>query len=69
LPNRWASPALHSQVPSFLAQSLWGSHVELEPPGVPQQHPSRQPELNAHGPSVGCFKVQTPPVQNSTDEH
>ena len=68
-PKRWTSPALHSLDPPWLAQSLRTSQVALEALGVVQQHESRQPELNAHGPVCGCLRVHTPAVQNSTDEH
>jgi hypothetical protein len=68
-PNRWASPALHSHVPPPLMHAFWTPHVGAEPPGEVQQQRSSQPELKAHGPPLGCFRVQTPPVQNSTDEH
>jgi len=68
-PNSSASPAAHWQVPPLAAQSVWRSHVVLEPPGTSQQQASRQPELKAHGPPFGCRSVQTPPVQNSTAEH
>jgi hypothetical protein len=43
--------------------------VVFEAPGRAQQQASRQPELKAHAPSLGCLRVQTPAVQNSTEEH
>ena len=68
-PNKWASPPLHSHEPPSRAQPPWRLHVALDAPGSVQQHESEQPELNAHGPPVGCLRVHTPPVQNSSDEH
>jgi hypothetical protein len=68
-PNRWASPPLHSHVPPLAAQPFWPLHVVVEAPGKVQQQGSVQPELKAHGPPSGCLRVQTPPVQNSDDEH
>jgi hypothetical protein len=66
-PNKWASPLLHSQEPPSSAHAPWRLHVSAPPRS--QQHESKQPELKAHGPPLGCFRVQTPPVQNSSDEH